>query len=89
MNEVERVIKSLEDAHLNKGLAVHRYQTNARRGYGVHITYAAHPSYLARPARSADCQKILCTLRQREGRTSRCESFRELFAALRRLHEQR
>lgn len=76
MNAVQSLIKNIEVKAAEKGLFLHRYQSNKGK-FSYIITYALHSS-AERPAKSAACDGDSVQLSQCEGTTERCEAYRQL-----------
>ena len=75
-NKVQKLISEIESLAAERGLHLHRYQTNLG-SYRVRITYALHDTP-EKPALSASCSVPSVVLNNREGTTERCEAYREL-----------
>jgi len=76
INKVEELISEIESLASEKGMYLHRYQSNLGR-YRVRIVYALHES-AEKPRTSTECSGPKVTLNNREGATTRCEAYRKL-----------
>ena len=76
MNKVQKLISEIESLAAERGLYLHRYQTNLG-SYRVRVIYALHDNP-EKPTRSASCSGPAVTLSNREGTTERCEAYRKL-----------
>lgn len=76
MNEFEQLLQETERVANEKGLHLHRYQTNlgGRRG---RIRYTAHRTE-TKPHNSNMCDYMSAPIGQIEGSTRRCEAYRAL-----------
>ena len=76
MNEFEQLVYETERVAKEKGLHLHRYQTDLG-GRRVRIRHAAHHTE-TKPHNSNMCDYMSAPIGQIEGSTRRCEAYRIL-----------
>lgn len=76
MNDVEQLIEEIKAKAAEKGLFLHRYQSNYSR-HAVSVVYAID-SREQKPARAIMCDGAAVLMQQLEGKTKKCEAYREL-----------
>lgn len=82
MSAIELIKTKIRQRAAERGLYLHRYQTNSQHIHQTVVTYALH-SQPEKPRFSRQCDRIGCRINRVEGKTERCQAYRQLTKLLR------
>ena len=82
MSAIELIKTEIRLRAAQRGLYLHRYQSNGRHLYQPVVSYALHSSQ-KKPRLSKHCDGVMCRFHMLEGRSEKCQAYKHLSNLLR------
>lgn len=82
MSAIELIKTEIRLRAAERGLYLHRYQSNGRRLYQPVVSYALHSSK-QKPRFSKQCSGLVCRFHTIEGKSDKCRAYKHLSNLLR------